>query len=214
MLVTSGWAQDATNAASAPAPVPAPSAAAVTAAQQGADERYERLAADITALQSAHEALQNKITGLQEELGKVREEQARANNSGLADDVKHLADRVTDVDRKREEDKAAITEQVRTSIAALEKALAAGSGSAPPPRVPTPKPPVVSKDPPPGVENGFSYTIKEGDNLSTILKAYNADFKSKGMKTVSLRQAREANPNVDWNRLLVGQKIVIPRPPE
>ncbi len=32
------------------------------------------------------------------------------------------------------------------------------------------------------------------------------------MKTISLKQAMEANPGVDWNRLKVGQKIVIPRP--
>ena len=106
-----------------------------------------------------------------------------------------------------EEDKQGISEEIRKSIAGLEKSLAASSG---PVRSTTPKVPPVAEAS--GVENGFSYTVQGGDTLSAILKAYNTDFKSKGWKTISLKQAREANPNVDWDRLRVGQKIVIPRP--
>ncbi len=187
-------------------------AASTMAEQQGAEERYARLTADIQALQAANEALQNKIAGLQEEIRKLRDDQARqANNTGAQDDVRRLSDKIEAVDRRREEDKAAIAEQIHSSIAGLEKALAGGSSG--PAHVLAPKP-VVSAEPPPNVENGFVYTIKQGDSLSVILQAYNADFKSKGMKTISLKQARDANPNVDWNRLRVGQKIVIPRPAE
>ena len=34
------------------------------------------------------------------------------------------------------------------------------------------------------------------------------------MKTITLKQAMDANPSVNWARLLVGQKIVIPQPPQ
>jgi LysM repeat protein len=64
------------------------------------------------------------------------------------------------------------------------------------------------------VQNGVTYTIKSGDTLQAIVAAYNEVFKSKGMKTITLKQAMDANPNVDWNRLIVRQKIVIPNPPE
>jgi hypothetical protein len=56
--------------------------------------------------------------------------------------------------------------------------------------------------------------VQSGDSLGAIVKAYNADFKSKGLKQITMRQAREANPNVNWDKLRVGQKIVIPRPAE
>ena len=205
-LAAPSRAQD-TNAAS--------TAASQQAAQAGADERYERLASDVQALQTANEELQNRIGALKEEMQKLREAQAQAaNNTGVADDVKHLAEKIEEVDRKRQEDKGAIADEVREAMAKVEKALSAGGSG---PREPAREPPqraVKDTAPPPDVKDGFVYTIKDGDNLSAIMKAYNADFKSKGMKTISLRQAREANPTVDWNRLKVGQKIVIPRPAE
>jgi predicted RNase H-like nuclease (RuvC/YqgF family) len=193
-------------------PSPGATAAAAMAAKQGADERYERVAADVQALQAANEDLQNKITGLEEEIRKLREEEAQQGDvATVRDDVKHLADKIEEVDRKRADDKAAITEEVRTSIAGLEKALA--TGGSPPARAATPRP-AANTEPPANVENGFVYTVQTGDSLSAIIKAYNTDFKSKGLKVITIRQAREANPNVDWNRLRVGQKIVIPRPAE
>ena len=60
--------------------------------------------------------------------------------------------------------------------------------------------------------DGYSYTVQSGDRLDLIVKAYNADFVKRGYKKITLRQTKEANPKVDWNRLRVGQKIVIPNP--
>jgi len=194
-------------------PSPPPPTAAQIAEKQAGDERYARISADIQALQAANEDLQNKITGLQEEIRKMRDDQShQPDHPASTDDVKHLADKIEEVDKKREEDKAAITEEVRNSIAGLEKALGTG-GSPPPVHVPTPKQ-AVNDTPAPGAENGFVYTVQSGDSLGAIVHAYNTDFKSKGMKTITLKQTREANPNVDWNKLRVGQKIVIPRPAE
>ncbi len=213
-------------AVSAP-PSPA-SIAAAQAAKQAADERYERMASDIQALQSANADLANKVSALEDEVRKLRDLVAsQSSDTSAQDALKRLADKIDAVDRQREEDKTAIADQVRASIAELEKTLGQSGPpvAAAPPRerdrerghehVSTNKADEnVDAGPPPDVANGFVYTVKEGDNLSLIVKAYNADFKSKGMKTISLRQAREANPKVDWNRLLVGQKIIIPRPAE
>jgi len=193
---------------------PAAITAAATADKQAADERYERLASDVQALQTQNESLQNKIGALEDEIRKLRDEMGHQGDHAVtADDVKQLAQKIEEVDRKREDDKTAITEQVRNSIAGLEKALGSGGGSvAPPPsRVSTPRQP-VNDNPPPNVANGFVYTVHDGDSLSAIVHAYNVDFKSKGMKPITLKQAREANPNVNFDKLRVGQKIIIPRP--
>ncbi|HEY3853494.1 MAG TPA: LysM domain-containing protein [Verrucomicrobiae bacterium] len=186
------------------------SPAAELAAKQSADERYERMTADIQALQAANEALQQKLNVVMQQLQDFHSQLSQTpNNLATTDDLKRLAEKIVEVDRKREEDKGAISEEIRKSINDLKRALAE---NAPPARV-TPSRPAAPAEP---VENekGFVYKVQEGDSLSAIVKAYNADFKSKGMKTITLKQAMDANPSVNWGRLLVGQKIIIPQPPQ
>jgi Skp family chaperone for outer membrane proteins len=194
-------------------PPPTPSAAETTAARQGADERYERISADVQALQTANEELQNKINGLEEEIRKLHEEQSHSgDHAATSDDIKQLASKIEEVDRKREEDKTAITDEVRNTIAGLEKTLGSSPGPVTPARTAPSHP--RPTEPPPNVENGFVYPVAAGDSLGAIVKAYNADFKSKGMKQITMKQVREANPNLNLDKLRVGQKIVIPRPAE
>jgi len=195
--------QDAAPAASA-----STNTASAIAAQQAADERYKRLAADIEALQMDNESLKAKLATFEQKIEELRQQlAASANHNGLQEDLKHLAEDIALVDKKRQEDKQAISEEIRKSIASLEKSLA---GSPSPVRASAPR--LQLDTPPLATETGFSYTVQEGDNLSAIVKAYNADFKSKGWKTITLKQAMEANPNVKWDHLRVGQKIVIPKP--
>ena len=135
-------------------PPPTPSAAEVNAAKQGADERYERMSADVQALQTANEELQNKINGLEDEMRKLREEQShQGDHVATSDDLKQLASKIEEVDRKREADKTAITDEVRNTIAGLEKTLGSSSGPSTPVRT-APSHPKPS-DPPANVENGF-----------------------------------------------------------
>jgi hypothetical protein len=54
-------------------------------------------------------------------------------------------------------------------------------------------------------EKGYWYEIKRDDKLSTIVQEY----RKKGVK-VTLQQVKDANPDLNANRLLVGQKIWIP----
>jgi nucleoid-associated protein YgaU len=198
------------SAPSAPPPTdPVPSAASAIAAQQGAEERYKRMAADMQALQMDNESLKAKIASLEQKIDDLRRQLAAAGNNNVAqDDLKRLAEKIAEVDKKREEDKQAISEEIRKSFGGLEKKL---DSSGAPAHGSSPKtPPVTEKSP---GASGFSYTIQEGDSLSAILKAYNTDFKSKGWKPVTFKQTKEANPGIeDWDRLRVGQKIIIPRP--
>jgi len=197
-----------TMVAAAQDTTPAPAPAAEVAARQGADERYERMAADIQALQAANEALQSKLSAIEQQLQDLRNQQSQsAGAAATPDDLKHLAEKIQEVDKKREDDKQAIAEEIRKSIGDLKHALADGSS---PSRVSSSKP-APSADSP-DADKGFVYKVQDGDSLSAIVKAYNTDFKSKGMKTISLKQAMDANPSVDWNHLRVGQKIIIPKP--
>ena len=185
------------------------SAAAELAAKQSADERYERMAADIQALQAANEALQQKLNVVMQQLQDLHTQLAQGpSNLATTDDLKRLAEKIVEVDRKREEDKGAISEEIRKSISDLKHALAESAPSA---HVSASRSPVSAETA--DNEKGFVYKVQEGDSLSAIVKAYNADFKSKGLRTISLKQAMDANPSVDWARLRVGQKIIIPQPP-
>jgi predicted RNase H-like nuclease (RuvC/YqgF family) len=188
---------------------PAATAASI-AAQQAAEERYKRMAADIEALQMDHDSLKAKITALEQKIDDLRQQQtANANTiNGVLEDLKRVAESIVAVDKKREEDKQAIAEEIRQSIASLKKALA--ESPAPAHELPPKLQPDAET---PATENGFTYTVQAGQNLSSIVEAYNADFKKKGWKQISVKQAEEANPKVkDWNHVHVGQQIFIPKP--
>jgi len=177
--------------------------ASAIAEKQEAEERYKRLSADVESLLAANLALQKKISTLDAELQKVREEQQHsAKNNSTTETVKKLADAIQEVDRNREADKKKILDE----IAKLGKTLAAT-----PPRTST-KPTIVAETGS-GPEKVFPpYIVQSGDTLGAILADYNALLKSKGMKTITMKQVEAANPNVDWNKLKIGQKIFIPAP--
>jgi hypothetical protein len=201
-------AQDANVTPVAP-PVTTPaSTAAAIAAKEAAEERYNRMAADLQAVQSDNEALHAKITAMEQELQALRDAAARPpDTSAIQEDLKHLAEKIGEVDKKRMEDKDAISEEIRKAIGGLEATI---KGAPSPMRETRPRPPVAQDTP--LSDNGYSYTVVPGDRLDLIVKAYNKEYRSKGLKPITIRQAMEANPNVDWNRLKAGQKIVIPRP--
>jgi hypothetical protein len=204
------------DAAPARAAVTPASTAAAAAEQQGFDEKFKQLAAEIDTLRDANQLLQAKLSALNEDLQKIRAEQARVAASAVGrDDLKPLAQKIDDVDKKRMEDKETISQEIKDSAARLEKLLAPAADSSPRPSIHTPAAVPPSATPPatpPVAVDGFSYTIKDGDRPRDIVNAYNADFKSKGVKTITLQQVIDANPGVDWKRLKIGQKIVIPRP--
>jgi cell division protein FtsB len=191
------------------------STAAALADRQDAEERYKRMASDVEALQAANQSLQKRINALEEHLSKLGEDVAKANsNSSVRDDLKVLRDKIQEVDKKRETDKQVISDEVKKALADVEKAvLKAGSARPAPVRESRPvKEKVEETATAAAPEKGYSYTIQEGDTLSAIVQAYNKKFQSEGMKKIKQGDVEQANPKVNWNRLRVGQKIVIPAP--
>ena len=184
--------------------------AADVAEKQGVDEKFKQLAADIQSLRDANQLLLEKVSALKDDLQQIRAEQSRLAASAVGhDDLKPLAQRIEEVDKRRQDDKDAISEQIKTSEARLQKLLTSSAAD------PSGRPPVTGATPAaPGMADGFVYTIRDHDTFMDILKAYNETFKSKGMKTITLDALEKAHPDVDPKKLKINQKIVIPHPAE
>jgi uncharacterized protein YlxW (UPF0749 family) len=183
--------------------------------RQDDEERYKRMSADMESLAAANASLQKKINILEERLSKVTDDLAKANNnSSVRDDLKVLRDKIQDVDKKREADKQFISDKIEKIIPEVEKLVAKSQSSRPTrvERAPEKEKEKTAATEAPVTEKGYSYTIQDGDTLSAIVLAYNKKFVSEGMKKISQSQVQAANPSVNWNRLRVGQKIVVPAP--
>jgi len=175
--------------------------ASAIADRHAAEERYKRMSADVESLLLANLALQKKVSALESELQRVREEQMRsANNDSTKESLKRLADAIEEVDKNRIADK----QRILDAIAKMERGLKAAPA-------PSSRPLPVS-DTPSGPEKGFPHTVQSGDTLSGIVASFNAAFKAKGMKTISMKDVMDANPKIVWNRLQIGQKIFVPAP--
>ena len=112
------------------------------------------------------------------------------------------------MDKKRLEDNKKVMEALDDLQNFIKKGIASSSSSSKPSTggttIPKPNhstPPVPRKD----TENGYEYTVAENDTLLGII----GKLKSKNVK-VTQKQMKEANPNVNWNRLSIGQKLFVP----
>ena len=183
------------------------------AARQVTEERFKRLTQDIETLTEANQTLREEIGKLNNKIAQLQSEQSRLSaaqaNNGVQDDLKKLADKIMEVDKKREADKQVISEEIKTSIGKLENAITKAAATTPAPRATKTKVPV---DDVPISDKGFTYTVQSGDSIGLILKAYNAEFKKQGLKPITQRQIVAANPNVKLDPLLKGTKIIIPAP--
>lgn len=168
------------------------------------EERFNKLSGQIEDLIAAQKDLKQRISALTRELENVREQSAKPSaNYAAADDLRHLAEAVKEIDRKRLED----YDKIHAELLKLGKSLST-------PVTPNRKStstnsvdgPTGDKGGPP--QKGFEYTIEPNDTLSVIVKAY----REKNIK-VTVDQILKANPKLDPNRLKVGTKIFIPAPP-
>lgn len=173
------------------------------AARQEAEERYKRMSADIEDLKAALQSYQQRLSEQRDEIRKLSEELARAaNNKDLAtrEDLKHLAEKIKEVDDKRIAD----NENVMKQFTRLGQTL-----TAPPKVTPAGPTPNVIKPAPDSVklttEKGLEYVVRSGDNPKVI----SVTLAKQGVK-VTQKQIIEANPTVVWNKLKIGQKIFIP----
>ena len=189
-------------------PLRAQNPAAEAAAAQEREERYQKLRASVDDLQTTQATLQKRIAELSDEIQSLRRETEKSadKNAGkfvARDELRAITDAVREIDRKREEDKKLILEEIR-KLANTPVTLP----EAPPKRAAKPDPAAdAATDAPPVPRNGYTYVVKAGDTLEAIVKAYGQN----GVK-VTVDQVLKANPKLKPKSMSVNQKILIPDP--
>ncbi|MBM3845232.1 MAG: LysM peptidoglycan-binding domain-containing protein [Verrucomicrobia bacterium] len=182
------------------------------AARQAMQDAMRTMHARIEDLEASNHSLRAKVEDMRREIQQLREETRKlGDQSSLQDQMRKLGESVREVDNKRRAD----NEKVVAEFARLAKLIAETPvpspapvvKSSPPPTAPSsdPEPKVSSRPPVP--EKGIEYVVKSGDTLSGIVAA----ARSKELK-ITMKQLRDANPDINWDRLRVGQKVFIPLP--
>jgi LysM repeat protein len=169
-------------------------------------EKVERLSGDVERLTQDNLALRNKISALSEELGRIREEVAKAsNNSNVQGDITRLGEEIKNLDRQRIKDNELIAQKLK-DLASMIREVPSTPAVRPPSRKPS-----TDETTSAAVGAHFEHKIESGDTLSTIVEAYNQELKKQGSR-ITMKQVMDANPGVNWNKLRIGQKIIIPAP--
>ena len=162
------------------------------------EERLKQLNGYVQDLKEDKASQRRQIEALSKEIQALREAHSQPNTSyATQDDLRKLAERVQEIDRKREADKALILKEIQQ----LGKVVAT------PAPTPKPRPATVEKPKTGGgvPDKGYEYVVQPGDSLSLIAAAY----KEKGVK-VTVDQILKANDGLKAEKLKVGQTIFIP----
>ena len=183
---------------------------AAVAEREATEEREKRLNTRIEDLEKSVQKYQERVATLNEELRGLREEIGRMresnNESATKENIKRLKDAVEEVDKKRLEDNKRVMTQLDNMRTELRDLIIKNVPTAPPPRQqnggPTRTPGSSTKK---DTETGYEYAVVDNDTLSKII----AKLRAKNMK-VTQRQIMDANPDVNWSKLQIGQKIFIP----
>jgi len=174
----------------------------VRAQDAAVEERLNKLSAQIQDLADAKEAQKKRIEELAKQVRDLQEQLGKPNASYASqEDLKQLAGKLQEVDRKRQDD----NELILKKIEGLGKTL---GGPPPPKKTAAASPPAaVDASAPPTDGKGYEYIVQSGDTLMAIVQAY----REKNIK-VTIDQVLKANPGLKPEKMHVGQKIFIPAP--
>ena len=188
-----------------PAPKATPPAGTVYYAEQ-----FRRLRGEIEELKGAHALQQEQSDKLKKKIKFLTDENQKLNrrlssNIATADEVKALQIALKEMDANRLKDRA-IFQKALGDLGKLIQKVAQQKAAAP---LVDPTPRAVAKN-----FKFNTHKVETGEFLGTIIIAYNRAYKEEGLGTVTQSQVLKANPGLNPNRLLVGQKIKIPLPGE
>ncbi len=174
----------------------------VFAQDAGTQQQLDKLSGQIQDLLAAQEQQAKQLAALQKDISELREKvNTPSVDAASSADLKSLAEKVQEIDKKRQADRELILDQIKQL----------GKVAVTPPTHVKPKPPVtpVADDPttPATPQKGYEYVVKAGDTIGLIAKAY----REQGVK-VTTTQILKANPGLDANKLYVGKKVFIPDP--
>jgi len=177
--------------------------AATAAEREDREANYKRMLVRVDQMEDDLKTQRQRIAMLDREINTLREEvdrlKSRNDSAATQEGFKRLAEKIEEVDKKRRAD----SELVFKHINDLKKGVSkmAVDPAPPPPRSPkTGENGAAAPDKP-----GYTYQIKDGDTLSRIVKELNAqNFK------ITQKQMMDANPTVNWNKLRIGQTVIVP----
>ena len=181
------------------------SRAAAIADREAAEERYRRMNTAVEGLLAAQAEQQRRIESLATELRQLRLENAKPQGDFVSQDqLRQLVDTVRELDRKREADRRMILEEIENLGKTFAESL----------RAATPRPTEREQTPPStaAYNEVAEHTVEQGQTLSAIVAAYNAEYKKRGKRT-SLKLVLDANPSIKPEAMAVGQKVVVPLVP-
>jgi LysM domain len=184
---------------------------AALTAQRDSEERYKRLAADVQSVLETQEILlkrqedfRQRLDKLVDEIRALKEEHNRtAGNLASRDELRKYAEKLRELDEKRESDKKVILDNIKD----LAKTTPAVT---PQPSTKNPARHVAdtNEEPP------FVYEVKKNDRLLDIIAEYNDYFQKHGQAKITMAQVLKANPGLKADRLVAGSKVRIPVPPK
>ncbi|MSU40371.1 MAG: LysM peptidoglycan-binding domain-containing protein [Pedosphaera sp.] len=165
------------------------------------EERFQQVRGEMEDLKSAYALQLQKTSDLTSEIKALREDNrktsARASQTYASqEDIKMLTEKLLELDRKRLADRELILAEFSKMMQKITAAAAL-------------PPPQHTTKPAPGGK-GVEHRVAKGEFLSTIIVAYNTEFKKQGKKAITMQQVLDANPNLKPERVLVGQMIFIP----
>ena len=145
------------------------------------------------------EALEAQVKTLQTANDNLKRENALRFASNK--DIEELASKLMELDNNLRNDLKLTNKQIDEILKAVEKIAD--------------KPTPTRNNPAPANFQAREHVVQSGEFLSTILSAYNTAFKAEGLKgRVSQSQVLKANPGMKADKLLAGQKLLIPLPGE
>jgi TolA-binding protein len=184
--------------------------ASLARAQDAAtQQQIDKLTGQIQDLLEVQAQQTKRIDALEKDVADLRDKVNTpvVNDSASVEDLKKLAEQVREIDRKRQEDRELILKQIEN--------LGAAAALTPLPKHHAAALPLADDSastkataPAPGTpQKGQEYEVKEGDSLLLIIQR----CREQGIK-VKESQVIAANPDINPDLLIPGQKIFIPDP--
>ena len=173
-------------------------------------EQIRQLRGGLEELKGAYNLQIRKMMALEQEVKTLRSANENLKRDSALrfasnKDIDELATKLMEVDKNRRNDLQITNKQIDEILKIVKKLATA----------PVPAAPPIRNNPPPAKFKAREHVVQPGEFLSTILEAYNSAFKEQGLSgRVTQGQVLKANPGMKADRLLVGQKLLIPLPGE
>lgn len=177
---------------------------AVRAQDSGTQQQIDKLYGMIQDVQAAQELQTKKMAALEKDIADLRDKvntPAANPDNASATDLKNLAEKVQEIDKKRAADRELILDQIKQ----LGKVAVGSAAPVKPVKNKVTPLPDDKTTAPATPQKGYEHVVEKGETLPAIAKAY----REQGVH-VTTTQILKANPGMDANKILVGQKIFIP----